>query len=55
MRKTVDIEDDLKDLIDKLRKECGESMKTIVNDALRRGLLKMQEHPQAQHERQNRD
>jgi hypothetical protein len=38
MRKTIDIDDDLKALIDKLRKEHNTSMKVIVNDALRRGL-----------------
>jgi Arc/MetJ family transcription regulator len=38
MRKTIEIDDDLKALIDKLRTERGDSMKKIVNDALRRGL-----------------
>ncbi|MEA2980266.1 MAG: hypothetical protein QOF09_2089 [Alphaproteobacteria bacterium] len=38
MRKTIDVDDDLKALIDKLRKERSMSMKVIVNEALRRGL-----------------
>ncbi len=55
MRKTVEIQDDLKEQIDRLRIERGESMKKIVNDALRRGLLEMGEWPQAEHERRNKD
>ncbi len=36
--KTVDVDDDLKAVIDKLRQERNTSMKVIVNEALRRGL-----------------
>jgi hypothetical protein len=54
MRKTVEIQDDLKEQIDRLRIERGESMKKIVNDALRRGLLETGEWPQAERERQNK-
>jgi hypothetical protein len=42
-RKTVAIDDDLRIEIDRLRNERGVSMKVVVNEALRRGLDKIEE------------
>jgi predicted transcriptional regulator len=43
MRKTMDVDDDLKARIDKLRKERSMSMKVIVNEVLRLGLREVEE------------
>jgi len=48
MRKTVEIDDELKVQIDRLREERGESMKQIVNQALRRGLRVIEEQKRRQ-------
>jgi metal-responsive CopG/Arc/MetJ family transcriptional regulator len=42
VRKTVDIDDDLKAEIDKLRNERGLSMKEIINEAMRLGLREIE-------------
>jgi hypothetical protein len=48
VRWTVDIDDDLKAEIDRLRKERGVSMKVIVNEAMRLGLDEVEKEQKAQ-------
>ncbi len=48
VRKTVDIDDDLRAKIDQLRKEHGLSTKQIVNDAMRLGLREIAEKERQQ-------
>jgi len=43
VRKTVEIDDDLKAAIDMLRRERGQSMKVIVNELLRLGFSDLEE------------
>ena len=47
MRKTVNIDDDLKAEIDRLRGKRGVSMKEVLNDALRCGLREIEAHPRS--------
>jgi hypothetical protein len=47
IRKTVEINDDLKAAIDALRKERGQSMKAVVNELLRLGLSDMEKNAPA--------
>jgi hypothetical protein len=41
MRTTLTLDDDVAVQIEHLRKRRGESLKDVVNDALRRGLVQM--------------
>lgn len=45
MRTTLTIEDDVAAQLERLRREREQSLKDIVNDALRRGLREMQTRP----------
>jgi hypothetical protein len=45
MRTTLTIESDVAVALNRLQKQTGNSLKRIVNDALRRGLLEMQSPP----------
>jgi hypothetical protein len=47
VRWTVDIDDELKAEIDRLRKERGVSMKVIVNEAMRLGLDEVEKEKKA--------
>lgn len=45
MRTTLTIDDDVAVQIERLRRERAQSLKDVVNDALRRGLQEMQARP----------
>jgi hypothetical protein len=45
MRTTLTIDDDIATQIERLRRERAQSLKDIVNDALRRGLQEMRARP----------
>jgi hypothetical protein len=45
MRTTLTIDDDVATQIERLRRERAQSLKDIINDALRRGLQEMQARP----------
>jgi hypothetical protein len=45
MRTTLTIDDDVAVQLDRLRREREQSLKDIINDALRRGLRDMQARP----------
>jgi len=45
MRTTLTIDDDVAAQLDRLQRERRQSLKDIVNDALRRGLREMQVRP----------
>lgn len=45
MRTTLTIDDDVAAQLERLRREREQSLKDIVNDALRRGLREMQTRP----------
>jgi hypothetical protein len=45
MRTTLTIEDDVAVQLDRVQRERKQSLKDIVNDALRRGLREMQARP----------
>lgn len=47
MRTTLSIEDDVALALERLRKTREESLKTIVNEALRRGIREMASRPKA--------
>jgi len=45
MRTTLTLDDDVAVGIDKIRKASGESLRAVVNDALRAGLRQMEQPP----------
>jgi hypothetical protein len=45
MRTTLTIDDDVAAEIERLRRQREQSLKDVVNDALRRGLREMQSRP----------
>ena len=50
MRTTLTLDDDVAAALERLRKTCNASLKDLINDALRRGLMDMSKRT-ARHER----
>ena len=47
MKKTLVIEDDIADELNRLRKERNQSLKSLVNETLRLGLARMNSSPKS--------
>lgn len=50
MRTTLTLEDDVAAAIQRLRRESDDSLKTVVNRALREGLKQLERHPEPRQE-----